>query len=97
MQELQRKAEAAAASSLRDDADVDQKVSDAMTSGAGAQPSTSAASAAAAAAGYGTIPNGLPSGNDPHCQSLAYSHQLGKVKVITGNLCVRLRVLCLQA
>lgn len=59
MQELRAKAEAA--SYLRDDSDIDQKVSDAAV-----QPSTSSTSTAAATvAGYGTIPNGLPSGK--HC------------------------------
>jgi len=60
VQELRAKAEAA--SYLRDDSDIDQKVSDAAV-----QPSTSSTSTAAAAtvAGYGTIPNGLPSGK--HC------------------------------
>ena len=59
MQELRAKAEAA--SHVGDDSDVDQKVSDAVTSAVASHPS--AGSSMAAAAGYGTIPNGLPSGN----------------------------------
>jgi len=61
VQELRAKVEAE--SNLRDDSDVDQKVSDAMTTAGTAQPSSSSTSTAAA--GYGTIPNGLPSGNQP--------------------------------
>ena len=66
VQELRAKAEAE--SHLRDDSDVDQKVSDAMTTAGTAQPSSSSTNTAAA--GYGTIPNGLPSGNDPLYVSL---------------------------
>jgi len=62
VQELRAKAEAA--SYMQDDSDVDQKVSDAMTSAGAAQPSSSG-SGTAATAGYGTIPNGLPSGEVP--------------------------------
>lgn len=60
-QELRIKAEAT--SHLQDESDVDQKVSDAVTSAGAAHPSTS--STTAASVGYGTIPNGLPSGNGP--------------------------------
>jgi len=57
------RAKAEAASNLQDDSDVDQSVpADAVTSSAGAR-GASTSSTPAAAASYGTIPNGLPSGN----------------------------------
>lgn len=61
VQELRAKVEAE--SHLRDDSDVDQKVSESMTTAGTAQPSSSGTSTTAV--GYGTIPNGLPSGNRP--------------------------------